>query len=308
MPLARSMCWASAIPMPACSMSSPSSCERQILYAVRTIIERRLALSPLLIVVEDLHWADAVSLEALRFVMDRLERTRLMLVVTHRPALDNDPLELKPGQPHGAPAFAAQTPATDKGCSAALFGDRWSRSSGKLRDRILERAGGNPLFVEEIVRGLIESRRADARGLSNGGSRPTTRRPTFRPTSRQCCSLASTGCRRRCAGWPRRPRSSARASMPRLLKAVAADPARLEAGLELLCDAEIIEEVAGLGLDVVAKLPLYADDAAGRDLPEPSAAAAHRNARADRRRARAHVRRRARTARGSDRCSAIISA
>ena len=32
-----------------------------------------------------------------------------------------------------------------------------------------------------------------------------------------------------------------------LLKAVTADPARLEAGLELLCDAEIIEEVAGAG-------------------------------------------------------------
>jgi len=71
----------------------PEQLRRQILYAVRTIIDRRLALSPLLIVVEDLHWADAVSLEALRFVMDRLERTRLMLVVTHRSALDDDPLE-----------------------------------------------------------------------------------------------------------------------------------------------------------------------------------------------------------------------
>ncbi|TGV77635.1 adenylate/guanylate cyclase domain-containing protein, partial [Mesorhizobium sp. M2D.F.Ca.ET.145.01.1.1] len=71
----------------------PEQLRRQILYAVRTIIERRLALSPLLIVVEDLHWADAVSLEALRFVMDRLERTRLMLLVTHRPAPDNDQLD-----------------------------------------------------------------------------------------------------------------------------------------------------------------------------------------------------------------------
>ena len=71
----------------------PEQLRRQILYAVRTIIERRLALSPLLIIVEDLHWADAVSLEALRFVMDRLERTRLMLVVTHRPALENDQLD-----------------------------------------------------------------------------------------------------------------------------------------------------------------------------------------------------------------------
>jgi predicted ATPase len=60
----------------------PEQLRRQVLYAVRTIIERRLALSPLLIVVEDLHWADTISLEALRFVMDRLERTRLMLLFT----------------------------------------------------------------------------------------------------------------------------------------------------------------------------------------------------------------------------------
>ena len=53
----------------------PEQLRRQIFFAIRTIIERRLALSPLLIIVEDLHWADAVSLEALRFVMDRLERT-----------------------------------------------------------------------------------------------------------------------------------------------------------------------------------------------------------------------------------------
>ena len=84
----------------------PEQLRRQILYAVRTVIERRLALSPLLIVVEDLHWADAVSLEALRFVMDRLERTRLMLVVTHRPAQENDQLELEPGQSHRAQAVA----------------------------------------------------------------------------------------------------------------------------------------------------------------------------------------------------------
>ena len=80
---------------------------RQILYAVRTIIERRLALSPLLIIIEDLHWADAVSLEALRFVTDRLERTRLMLLVTQRPELKRDQLEFEPHQPyHTAPVAA----------------------------------------------------------------------------------------------------------------------------------------------------------------------------------------------------------
>ena len=179
---------------------------------------------------------------------------------------------------------------------------------GDLRDQILERAGGNPLFIEEIVRGLIELGVLKRDGQQWRIASRTRRRPAFRPPSRRCCSPASTGCRRRCAGWPRRPRSSARASTRRCSRPSTADPARLEAGLELLCDAEIIEEVAGAGLDLVARLPLHADAAAGRDLSEPAPAAAHRNARADRRRLRAPVRRQPRAARGSDRCSAIISA
>ena len=133
----------------------PEQLRRQILYAVRTIIDRRLALSPLLIIVEDLHWADAVSLEALRFVMDRLERTQLMLVVTHRPSLDDDPLELSRVS-HTTLRLSPLGGADGQRLLAALFGDDWMRSSGNLGDRILARAGGNPLFIEEIVRGLIE--------------------------------------------------------------------------------------------------------------------------------------------------------
>jgi hypothetical protein len=39
-----------------------------------TLARHARGLSPLLIVIEDLHWADAVSLEAVRFLLDRLER------------------------------------------------------------------------------------------------------------------------------------------------------------------------------------------------------------------------------------------
>ena len=133
----------------------PEQLRRQILYAVRTIIERRLALSPLLIVVEDLHWADAVSLEALRFVMDRLERTRLMLLVTHRPALENDQLD-SVGSVTRRSGFRRSALMTDAGCWRRFSAKSWANSAGGPRDQILDRAGGNPLFVEEIVRGLIE--------------------------------------------------------------------------------------------------------------------------------------------------------
>lgn len=223
----------------------PEQLRRQILYAVRTIIERRLALSPLLIVVEDLHWADAVSLEALRFVMDRLERTRLMLLVTHRPAPDNDQLDSSRVS-HTALRLSPLSSHDGRSLVAALFGESWVNSAGGLLDQILERAGGNPLFIEEIVRGLID------RGvLTREGQQWRTvagEVATGIPATIQAMLLARVD---RLPQDVRRLAQEAAVIGPRfdatLLKAVTADPGRLEAGCELLCDAEIIEEVAGSG-------------------------------------------------------------
>jgi predicted ATPase/class 3 adenylate cyclase len=221
----------------------PEQLRRQILYAIRTIIERRLALSPLLIVVEDLHWADAVSLEALRFVMDRLERTRLMLVVTHRPARDNDQLDSSRVS-HTALRLSPLRTAEGRGLLVALLGKSWVETTRALCDQILDRAGGNPLFVEEIVRGLIDrsvltrngQQWRTAAGEANAGI----------PATIQAMLLARVD---RLPQEVRRLAQEAAVIGPRfdasLLKAVTADPGRLEAGLELLCDTEIIEEVAG---------------------------------------------------------------
>ena len=223
----------------------PEQLRRQILYAVRTIIDRRLALSPLLIVVEDLHWADAVSIEALRFVMDRLERTRLMLVVTHRSALDDDPLESSRVS-HTVLRLSPLGGNDGQRLLAALFGDHWSKSLGSLGDRILERAGGNPLFVEEIVRGLIE-----VGTLQRDGAQwriGTADAATGIPAGIQAMLLARID---RLPQEVRRLAQEAAVIGPRfdlrLLRAIAGNPAKVDADLELLCDAEIIEEVAGSG-------------------------------------------------------------
>ncbi|MER9423209.1 AAA family ATPase [Mesorhizobium sp. M0317] len=223
----------------------PEQLRRQILYAVRIIMEWRLALSPLLIVVEDLHWADSVSLEALRFVMDRLERTRLMLLVTHRPASDNDQLDSSRVS-HTALRLSPLDSDDGRRLVAALFGENWVNAAGGLLDQILERAGGNPLFLEEIVRGLID------RGvLVREGQQWRTvagEVATGIPATIQAMLLARVD---RLPQEVRRLAQEAAVIGPRfdatLLKAVAADPGRLEAGCELLCDAEIIEEVAGSG-------------------------------------------------------------
>ena len=50
----------------------PEQLKRQIALAARTLVERRLQQEPLLIIVEDLHWADTASVDLLRDVVDHL--------------------------------------------------------------------------------------------------------------------------------------------------------------------------------------------------------------------------------------------
>jgi adenylate cyclase len=222
----------------------PEQLRRQIFFAIRTIFERRLALGPLLIVVEDLHWADAVSLEALRFLMDRLERRRLMLVFTHRPTFDVDQLDSSRIS-HTTIRLAPLDDSDGRKLLASLFGEGRDGTLNTLGSRILERAGGNPLFVEEIVRGFIESGVLVRDGPHWRAAANETAAEI--PASIQAMLLARMD---RLQPEVRRLAQEAAVIGPRfdatLLAAVSADPKKIEAGLDLLCDAEIVEEVADI--------------------------------------------------------------
>ncbi len=221
----------------------PEQLRRQILFAVRTIFERRLTLSPLLIITEDLHWADAISLETLRFLMDRLERSRLMLLITHRPISEAD--QFDPGRTALTALRLAPLAAADgQSLLAAFFGEGWSELPLDLSNRILERAGGNPLFIEEIVRGLIE-----VGALQRDGPRWRIMKKEAAadiPVNIHAMLLARMD---RLPPEVRRLAQEAAVIGPRfnaaLLATISADPMKVEAGLDLLCDAEIVDEVPG---------------------------------------------------------------
>ncbi|WGD55391.1 adenylate/guanylate cyclase domain-containing protein [Bradyrhizobium sp. CB1650] len=221
----------------------PEQLRRQIFFAIRTVFERRLALSPLLVIVEDLHWADAVSLEALRFLMDRLERTRLMLLFTHRPMLELDQFGSSRIS-HTTLRLPPLGDADGQRLLAAYFSHGSHELPASLFSRILERASGNPLFLEEIIRGLIE-----AGALERDGAQwrmKSDEAAADIPASIQALLLA------RLDRLPHQVRQLAQEAAvigPRfdaaVLGAAATERTRVEAGLELLCDAEIVEEVAG---------------------------------------------------------------
>ena len=132
----------------------PEQLRRQIFLATRLVLERRLQQGPLLLVVENLHWADAASIELLRFAADRLHDRPIMLLATSRPDFDTRSL---------VAARAAHTSirltSLDDAHSAALLGELL-KSPGRvlppaLHSLVVRRAGGNPLYVVEIVRSLI---------------------------------------------------------------------------------------------------------------------------------------------------------
>jgi class 3 adenylate cyclase/tetratricopeptide (TPR) repeat protein len=129
--------------------------------AWRRFLQLVAAASPLILVVEDLHWADDALLDFLEQLVDGAGGSDLLLVVTARPEL----LERRPGWGAGSPG--AETvqlvPLSDQQTArllAALLGR--SVLPAEVQSLLLERAGGNPLYAEEYVRLLTD------RGLLTG--------------------------------------------------------------------------------------------------------------------------------------------
>jgi class 3 adenylate cyclase/tetratricopeptide (TPR) repeat protein len=143
--------------------------------AWRRFLEGLAAQRPLVLVVEDLHWADAALLEFLEHLVGWGTEVPLMVVCTTRPGL----YDQQPGWGGGrrnsttislSPLSAAET--------ARLIAALLSQAvlPAETQSVLLERCGGNPLYAEEFVRMLSDRgilvRRGRAVELTTGGEIP----------------------------------------------------------------------------------------------------------------------------------------
>ena len=134
----------------------PEHLNRQILLAIRTLCERQLERGPLILVAENLQWADAASLEVLRIMVDRLAERALMMLFSHRPGLEGGAFVVN----KAARASILLKHLTESDCEeilGAFFGDSLARIPVALRELAVERAGGHPFYLEEIVRSFVLS-------------------------------------------------------------------------------------------------------------------------------------------------------
>jgi len=116
------------------------------------------ATGPLVVLLEDLHWADEQSVDLVTYLVGALPAERLLVVCAARPVFR----ERRPGWDEGKAAFRRVNLAPlSKRVSRMLVDEILQRVDGapdSLRELIIEAAEGNPFYVEEMVKMLIDQR------------------------------------------------------------------------------------------------------------------------------------------------------
>jgi hypothetical protein len=142
------ICWASPIPRWRCPPSTRTR-RRRLTALVNTASLARP--TPVLYLIEDAHWIDAVSESMLADFLSVIPRTPSMVLITSRPEYEGALTRV-----HGVQTIAL-APLGDSDI-AALIGELLGLdpSVGELSQMIAQRAAGNPFFAEEMVRELAQ--------------------------------------------------------------------------------------------------------------------------------------------------------
>jgi DNA-binding SARP family transcriptional activator/RecA/RadA recombinase len=135
----------------------------QLNQAVAGLLRRLAEARPLLVVIDDLHWADVPSLSLLAFLAGELHDAGLVVVGTYRDveALAGRPLADTLGALAREPVVERiSLGGLDRADVAALIGRAiGGRPAEPLVEAVADRCGGNPFFITELVRLLQSERR-----------------------------------------------------------------------------------------------------------------------------------------------------
>ena len=147
-------------------VDQPARDRDYLFFAARRLIEGFASIQPLLVIFEDLHWADPGLLDLIEYLATHIRDEPLVIVGLTRPEF----IDRRPGW--GSGLFAHTTIGLEPLSSAETFilAERLVVKSAGLKEaieRLAEASEGNPLFVEELTSALTE-------GHELGSDLPTT--------------------------------------------------------------------------------------------------------------------------------------
>jgi DNA-binding CsgD family transcriptional regulator/tetratricopeptide (TPR) repeat protein len=131
----------------------PGEFARARLFELLLILLRELsAQTPVLLTVEDVHWADPSTIDFLVFLAHNLSEARLAVVVTYRPEDRSPELRRVLDELGRRTATELQLePLAAEHVERQLDAILGRPAERALRDSILRRSGGNPFYVEELL-------------------------------------------------------------------------------------------------------------------------------------------------------------
>ena len=140
--------------------ADPGAARLRLFDEVAGLLARAAVERPVLLVLDDLHWADPATLRLLAHLAAAPEPAALLLVGTYRQT------DLGRGHPLSAlladlrrepRAERIALDGLDAGATASLIGGWVGDAEPGLADRVLAETEGNPFFIEEVLRDLLES-------------------------------------------------------------------------------------------------------------------------------------------------------
>lgn len=134
--------------------------DRLLLGAVRTLLQAAAAERPLVLFFEDVYWADRSSIELLVNLMRLAEETPVLFLLAARPGFPETAgrlVQVASSTMSPDRVVAIDLQPLDAEGSRRLLGTLFPRGGlpRASRERMAERAAGNPLFLEELLRALI---------------------------------------------------------------------------------------------------------------------------------------------------------
>ncbi len=130
----------------------PNERKEKTFEALRDFLLYASRKDPLVIVVEDLHWIDKASEAFLDFLIEALNGTAILLLLIYRPEYRHDWVN----RPCFREITLAQLPReTGTEVIGSILGN--ASTDPALMHFVLQRTDGNPLFMEELTRTLLEN-------------------------------------------------------------------------------------------------------------------------------------------------------
>jgi predicted ATPase len=131
---------------------TPAQQRQHTLHALLDLLLRLAAAQPLLLVIEDLHWVDPTTLALLSLLVDQGPTTRMLVLCTYRP-------DFSPPWTGRAHCTQMTLPRLSRQQATAMTERVAHRKAlpPEVREQIVAKTDGVPLFVEELTKMVLES-------------------------------------------------------------------------------------------------------------------------------------------------------